>query len=512
MNLALALAGISNATNCIAVGVPAAAGLISSAISVGMGGPLSSAQAGLTMTQVWTQAATAIAACAGVLVPEAAFALGALQALLQLPQLYSDCSQIAQPCPAPPDPVDTGSADDPNDKTGPQGALKARWVLGSQPLSYTVSFENESTATLPAQQVVIIDQLDPKKFNLSTVQLGSMGFGSTVVTPPPGSSNYSTTVDMGAVASVADLKVNIQGSLDTATGLLKWTFSSIDASTGLPSDDALAGFLPPNKSGVAPAGTGNVVFSVMPKRGIANGSRVTNQASVVFDINAPIKTPIWDNTIAAPVAGALAASPRPLNFGNRPVFGSSGVSPVEAITLSNPSGVPILVGNISTTSNFQIVNPQACQTLMNPGQSCTLRIRFAPNAVATYKGKLIIADNSTSSPQTVALQGAGVPGTLSFTPDSLAFGEIKVDKSSAAKPLKMTNITSAVASVMSVVASAGFVASNDKCTGVTLMHNGNCTVDVAFNPTAPGKVSERLTVTTDSAKAQNVQLTGNGLP
>jgi hypothetical protein len=513
INLALTLAGISGTSNCIGVGVPAALGLIANAVSVGMGGPLSASQAGLTMTQVWSQVGTAIAACAGVLVPEAALALGALQALLQLPQLFADCSQIAQPCPQPPTPVQPVNSLDPNDKTGPQGALQGHWVLGSQPLSYTLSFENDpAKATAPAQQVVITDQLNPAKFNLKTVQLGAMGFGNTVVTPPPGSTNYSTTVDMGAVASVADLKVNIQGSLDTATGLLKWTFSSIDASTGGPPQDPSAGFLPPNTAGVAPAGTGSVVFSVRPKAGLANGSKVTNQASVVFDTNKAIPTPIWHNLIAQPVAGALSFSPRPLNFGNRPVFGTSGAMPVEAVTLSNPSGVPILVGNISTTSNFQIVNPRACETLMNPGQSCALRIRFVPDAVTTFRGKLIIADNSTSSPQTIALAGVGVPGTLSFAPIALGFGKVKVNSTSTAKPLKMTNVTGAVASVLSVVAPKGFVPSNDLCSGTTLTPGQHCTVDVAFNPTATGRVSGELMVTTDSAKAQTMELSGTGVP
>jgi hypothetical protein len=430
----------------------------------------------------------------------------------QLPQLFADCSQIAQPCPQPPTPIQPVTSDDPNDKTGPQGTLKARWVLGTQPLSYTVSFENEATANAPAQQVVITDQLDPKKFNFKTVQLGPMGFGSTVVTPPPGSNNYSTTVDMGAV-SVADLKVNIQGSLDSTSGLLKWTFSSIDASTGAPPDDPFAGFLPANKTGVAPAGTGSVVFSVRPKNGLANGSGVKNQATVVFDINAPIKTPIWRNTIAQPVAGALSFSPHPLNFGNRPVFGSAGAMPIEAIVLANPGGVPILVGNVSTTSNFQLVDPQACETLLGPGQSCALRIKFVPNAVGAYKGKLMIADNSISSPQTVALEGVGVPGTLSFAPEPLTFGKITLNTTSAAKHLKMTNVTGAVASVLSVEPSSGlFAVTNDLCTGVTLTHDQSCTVDIAFRPTVKGQVTGKLTVTTDSSKVQGVTLTGNGVP
>lgn len=399
---------------------------------------------------------TVVTCAAGALPPFLQVLAQVQQIVASLENISFACGQVFQPCPPPPPPGQPSvvGAIDPNDKTGPQGALEGHWVLGSQPLSYTVSFENEPTAGASAQQVVITDQLDPTKFILKTVQLGPMGFGNTVVTPPAGSSNYSTTVDMGAVEDIADLKVNIQGSLDTSTGLLKWTFTSIDASTGLPvPQDDPAGFLPPNQPGVAPAGAGSVQFSVKPKHALANGTKVTNQASVVFDTNQPIETPIWHNKIAQPVAGALSISPRPLDFGNRPIFGSSGPMPVKAITLGNPSGVPILVGNLSTTSNFQIVNPQACQTLMKPGQSCTVRIKFVPDALGAYRGKLMVTDNSSSSPQTVALKGVGVPGTLSFTPAPLTFGKVKVNTTSAAKHLKMTNITGAVASVMSVVSS-----------------------------------------------------------
>jgi len=46
----------------------------------------------------------------------------------------------------------------------------------------------------------------------------------------------------------------------------------------------------------------------MPKAGLTTGTVVRNQASVVFDVNAPINTPIWSNTIdnAPPVTHVLA--------------------------------------------------------------------------------------------------------------------------------------------------------------------------------------------------------------
>ena len=54
--------------------------------------------------------------------------------------------------------------------------------------------------------------------------------------------------------------------------------------------------------------------------------------------------------------------------------------------------------------------------------------------------------------------------------------------------------------------------SNDQCTGETLTHNQSCTVDIAFNPTAKGQLTGKLTVTTDSSKVQGVKLMGTGVP
>ena len=44
----------------------------------------------------------------------------------------------------------------------------------AKPLAYSLGFENTPTATAPASQVVVTDQLDPAKVNLSAVTLGAI--------------------------------------------------------------------------------------------------------------------------------------------------------------------------------------------------------------------------------------------------------------------------------------------------------------------------------------------------
>jgi hypothetical protein len=399
-----------------------------------------------------------------------------------------------------------GGSEDPNDKSGPTGVTAARWVLANQPLTYNISFENEPTATLPAQQVVVTDKLDPTKVDLTTLALGPISFNKTVITPPANVNNYSTMVSLAS-----DLSVQVQGSLNPTTGVVKWTFRSLDPTTNLPPTGITLGFLPPDK--VPPEGDGAVVFSVMPKNHLATGAKVANQATVVFDTNAPINTPVWTNHIAGPVPQRLSMTPASLTFRRVPIFGiSDGTSAVQAVRLTNPGPQPMVVANITASSDFLLGPIKGCQTVLAPGQSCAFSVRFRPTDLGSTSGQITITDNAAKSPQIVTLNGIAVPGALTFTPPTLSFGKIKLNATGSAKKLKMTNTTDAQAEIVSVAASAGFVTSSDKCTGVTLDAKGSCTVDVEFDPTGTaGPVPGHLTVTTD-AEVQQITLSGRAIP
>jgi hypothetical protein len=191
---------------------------------------------------------------------------------------------------------------DPNEKSGPDGGGgTGHPINGSVALNYRVGFENVATAGLPAATVVVTDQLDPSKVDLSTLTLGAIGWGSVDIDVPPGLRSYATVKAIDAT-----LSVRVQGSLNPVTGLLKWTFASIDPATGLPPTDPTIGFLPPDTDGIK--GQGFVSFSALQKKPLPEGTVFTNQASIVFDNNAPILTPTWTNTLdnTAPVSRIAA--------------------------------------------------------------------------------------------------------------------------------------------------------------------------------------------------------------
>jgi hypothetical protein len=57
-----------------------------------------------------------------------------------------------------------------------------------------------------------------------------------------------------------------------------------------------------------PEGEGSVPFTVEPRGGLATGTEIRNRARIVFDVNAPIDTPEWLNTIddSLPASQVLA--------------------------------------------------------------------------------------------------------------------------------------------------------------------------------------------------------------
>jgi len=188
--------------------------------------------------------------------------------------------------------VDTLSSFDPNLLTGPSGVRSTQWVSGLQPLSYVLSFSNEASAQVPAQVVIVTNPLG-SKVDMSTLSLTGINVPGVQVPIPPtfvpaaGSDEVTTNVDL---RPAQNLFVNIDAKLDPSTGLVTWTFSSIDPGTGQPPIDSSVGFLPPG------AGA-SLSFSVKPKQGLATGTQVSDQATVVFDANPPMNTSVWINTI-----------------------------------------------------------------------------------------------------------------------------------------------------------------------------------------------------------------------
>ena len=181
---------------------------------------------------------------------------------------------------------------DPNDIYGYQDDKGDKTIRGGQTqVYYTIEFENDPEfATAPAHDIYVTDVLNPTLFDLTTFAPTRVKIGAKVV-ELDGSKNGSVTFSMlPEIYAIAQL----DWSLDETTGEVSWHISSLDPMTIEPTEELTSGVLPVNTDG---NGTGELSFDIQLMPNLPDGTKVENKASIVFDENAAITTPIWVNTV-----------------------------------------------------------------------------------------------------------------------------------------------------------------------------------------------------------------------
>lgn len=239
------------------------------------------------------------------------------------------CEKTAAPTPTPtPKPVETVCCNsnnrdcnceptntteviissDPNEKAGPAGVGASHRIPTGSVLDYTIYFENATTATAAAQEVIITDVLDPSLDPVS-VRFLEVVIGKTVIAPmTPGSTLQERREWPDWLDRIYTWHGDFQASVNSETRTLVWHLRILDPYTGELPEDPHAGLLPPNDT--EGRGQGHVRFLINPRAGIAQGTRVENWASIVFDTENPILTPVIFNTLEDAPPG-VPANPSP---------------------------------------------------------------------------------------------------------------------------------------------------------------------------------------------------------
>jgi RHS repeat-associated protein len=211
---------------------------------------------------------------------------------------------------------------DPNDKIGPGGFGSVHFVAQNQALSYRIDFENDATATAPAQRVDITDQLD-NRLDWSTFAWSDIGFGDFVIPIPAGSQHFQTTVTMTYQGQ--RFQVQVELGLHSQTGQIFASFQSIDPLTSLP-PNVLTGFLPPEDG--TGRGMGYLSYTIRPRAGLTTGTQIRNIALVTFDLGETIATD--QNDPHDPTKGTDPARQALITIDAVPP--TSRVSPLPALT------------------------------------------------------------------------------------------------------------------------------------------------------------------------------------
>jgi len=189
---------------------------------------------------------------------------------------------------------------DPNEIIGPSGYGPWRVVDLASLMPYRVNFENDETATAPAQVVNISDPLDDR-FDWATFKLTGIGFGNINISIA-GSNQYFETVVPFSYGG-EELEVQIEAGIHLSTGEVYANFYSIDPDTNLPPAAGI-GFLPPEDE--TGCGKGYFTYTIMLKQDLLDGKkaktsfkmkpkkmkrhRIPNIAYITFDFQETIAT------------------------------------------------------------------------------------------------------------------------------------------------------------------------------------------------------------------------------
>lgn len=114
-----------------------------------------------------------------------------------------------------------------------------------------------------------------------------------MLTELSGEKSFVKTVDLRPAINVI---AEVNATYDEKKGIAVWTISSLDPMTMEPTDNPMSGVLPINNNG---DGQGEISFNIKLNDGLDDGTEINNRASIVFDREDAILTPVWTNTVDA---------------------------------------------------------------------------------------------------------------------------------------------------------------------------------------------------------------------
>lgn len=198
----------------------------------------------------------------------------------------------------------------------------------------------------------------------------------------------------------------------------------------------------------------------------------------------------------------LNVSASSLDFGGQNV-GTSSAS--QTVTLTNPSGFPVVISAITGTNANDFAVTSACGASLAAGASCTITVTFTPAATGSLAGTLTMADNAGTGTQTVALSGTGTAPGIAFSPVHLTFPSAPVGVASAPQTIVVTNPGTGPLTISSIstLPFNSTVAVTDDC-GSTLAAGAHCTLSVVHTVNSVGTGGGIVQVTDNASGSPQI--------
>ena len=211
--------------------------------------------------------------------------------------------------------------------------------------------------------------------------------------------------------------------------------------------------------------------------------------------------------------GSIGFSTPGLNFGDVQVGTTTGY---QSIVITNKSALGLTLA-VNLTGSYQsdyALGLNDCNATLAPNDTCQVYVRFTPGAVGARPAALLFTTGGGATYQ-IGLNGNGISGQVTFSPQSLSFGPQPLTTTSAFLPVTLTNggngnVTVTGVTIVGTNPGDFILAGGEACVG-TFIPGGQCTVAVAFRPTATGNRFATLSFATNvGGGTQTVALIGTG--
>jgi hypothetical protein len=331
------------------------------------------------------------------------------------------------------------------------------------------------------------------------------GVKTDVADAAGGLKRTTNTTDIGCVpVAPATCAWDEALSSPVAGGFLRWDPAQVPAApAGYIGDAATLHRVvgAPYLDGGTPANYFRIEGPGLPPGGIS-----TNQFTVMGKLQGPLEA------TAGLTAGTLVLAATPVGA----------TSAAKTVTLTNTGIANIVVGAVTTTgtdaAEFTVVpGANTCTgATLAPAGTCTLDVTFAPTATGVRSASLNVVHDGLNNPFVVPVQGTGeavvLAPAISFSPRSLAFGQLAVGNRSSVQTVVVSNAGGKAPLTVSgiVSGSASFAIAANRC-GQPVPIDGTCSFDLVFAPTAGGPLNATITVTDDApGGTHTVSVSGAG--
>ncbi len=194
----------------------------------------------------------------------------------------------------------------------------------------------------------------------------------------------------------------------------------------------------------------------------------------------------------------VTANPDPVAFGS---VGVGAPAQTRTVTVTNTGLVPtaffIAIVAGGDAGSFHVASEDCTMVELDPGDSCQVRLAFAPTATGTRTARLAMFGDDDGGLQ-VELSGEGEAAAVGIAPTGFDFGALASGRRSAPHTFSLVNSGSTPVAISSAQISGPnldqFALAGDTCTGVTLAPGAGCAVSVRFAPDAVGTDSASLRV------------------